>query len=64
MTTFIYQTSKGLNTETFEGCDITLERDGKFVYQKWVSSLMMPFYIHQLESELEKRNIPYKKIEK
>lgn len=64
MTQFIYQSSKGLNTETFDGCDITLERDGQFIYQHWVSSLMMPFYIHQLENELQKRNIKYKKITK
>lgn len=63
-TTFTYQTAKGLNVETFEGCDITLMRDGKFVYQNWVSSLMMPFYIGQLEEELIKRGIEYTKEEK
>lgn len=61
-TTFIYQSSKGQNIETFDGCDITLERNGEFVYQHWVSSLMMPFYIHQLETELINRNIEFKKI--
>lgn len=63
-TTFTYQTAKGLNVETFEGCDITLMRDGKFVYQNWVSSLMMSFYIGQLEEELIKRGIEYTKEEK
>ena len=63
-TTFTYQTAKGLNVETFEGCDITLMRDGLFVYENWVSSLMMPFYIHQLEEELIKRGIEYTKEEK
>jgi len=63
-TTFTYQSSKGLNVETFEGCDITLMRDGVFVYQHWVSSLMMPFYINQLEEELTKRGIEYTKEEK
>jgi hypothetical protein len=60
-TVFTYQSSKGLNVETFEGCDITLMRDGVFVYQNWVSSLMMPFYIAQLEEELIKRGIEYTK---
>lgn len=62
-TTFIYPSSKGQNVETFEGCDITLMREGSFVYQHWVSSLMMPFYINQLETELVKRGIEFKKIE-
>lgn len=64
MTVFIYQSTKGLNVETFDGCDITLERDGVFVYQHWTSSLMMPFYINQLEEELIKRGIEYTKEEK
>ena len=63
-TTFTYQSSKGLNVETFKGCDITLTRDGMFVYENWVSSLMMPFYIAQLEEELIKRGIEYTKEEK
>ena len=62
-TIFTYQSSKGLNVETFEGCDITLERDGLFVYEHWVSSLMMNFYIHQLENELLKRGIEFTKEE-
>lgn len=64
MTTFTYKSSKGQNVETFNGCDITLKRDGVFVYQHWVSSLMIPFYIHQLETELIKRGIEYTKEEK
>jgi hypothetical protein len=63
-TTFTYQTAKGLNVETFEGCHITLMRDGLFVYENWFSSLMMPFYIQQLEEELIKRGIEYTKEEK
>ena len=62
--TFTYQSSKGLNVETFIGCDITLMRDGQFVYEHWVSSLMMPFYIQQLEEELIKRGVEYTKVEK
>ena len=62
-TIFTYSTAKGNNVETFEGCDITLKRDGVFVYQHWVSSLMMPLYIHQLEKELVKRGVEYTKEE-
>lgn len=60
---FTYPSSKGLNVETFQGCDITLTREGQFVYQHWVSSLMMPFYVNQLEEELIKRGIEYTKEE-
>ena len=62
-TIFIYTTKKGNNVETFQGCDITLKRNGLYVYQKWVSSLMMPLYIKQLEKELLKRGVEYTKKE-
>lgn len=62
-TIFTYTTAKGNNVETFQGCDITLKRNGLHVYQQWVSSLMMPLYIHQLEQELVKRGVEYTKEE-
>ena len=63
-TIFTYSTSKGNNVETFQGCDITLKRNGLHVYQQWVSSLMMPLYIEQLEKELIKRGVEYTKEKK
>ena len=62
-TIFTYTTAKGNNVETFQGCDITLKRNGLHVYQQWISSLMMPLYIHQLEQELVKRGVEYTKEE-
>ena len=62
-TIFTYSTAKGNNVETFQGCDITLKRNGLHVYQQWASSLIMPLYIHQLEQELVKRGVEYTKEE-
>lgn len=61
-TTYIYTTSKGTNVETFDSKGyVTLKRNGLHVYEHHFGGQMLTIQEKLLVSELQKRNIDYKR---
>ena len=61
-TTYTYETSKGINTESFTSNGyVTLERNGLHVYEHHFGSLTIKLQEQMLVKELESRNIKYTK---
>jgi hypothetical protein len=59
-TTYIYETSKGVNRESFTSNGyVTLERNGLHVYEHHFGSLAIKLQEQMLVNELESRNIKY-----
>jgi len=61
-TIYTYETSKGINTETFTSTGyVTLERNGLHVYEHHFGSHMLNMQEQMLVKELTERNIEYTK---
>ena len=62
-TIYTYETSKGINTESFTSNGyVTLERNGLHIYEHHFGSLMINLQEQILVKELESRNIKYTKV--
>ena len=63
-TTYTYTTKKGNNIETFDTKGyVTLERDGKFIYEHQFSTMGVKLQEIELQKALLKNNVEFIKLE-
>lgn len=63
-TTYKYTTKKGNNIETFDTKGyVTLERDGKFIYEHQFSTMGVKLQEIELQKALLKNNVEFTRVE-
>ena len=63
-TTYTYTTKKGNNVETFDTKGyVTLNRDGKFIYEHQFSTMGVKLQEIELQKALIKHNVEFTRVE-